>query len=396
MKRLLLASLCLALALGMQAQHQFMRVWSQGDSDRHPLSDIIYTSGGSQLSIGTHTYSVSLIDSVTMVPTVFVNFSGNKAQVDLGQTAGVTCDVSGADVVLTNTDTTREIEVILSGNSTNGSFTYVGAYKCKIHLSGLNLTSATGSPLNIQCGKRIDMILEPGTVNILADAAMGTQKACLYCKGHLELDGSGSLSVRGNARHAIATNEYLRLKKGLGSLSVTYAASDAIHAGQYFLMEGGALDLQGMNGDGIQAEVTNDATDELNGQLFIQGGSIHMTVAADDTKGIKSDADMAITGGTFDIMVTGAGSRGISCPTNMVINENHQSTAMTIYAYGGVYTDSEDNDSRCMGIKVGGNLTVSAGTVTVYNKGKARAIKVDGKYTKTGSAVVTGKVITGQ
>ena len=86
-----------------------------------------------------------------------------------------------------------------------------------------------------------------------------------------------------------------------------------------------------------------------------------------------------------------AGTRGISCGSNLEVNESDTSTSITVRANGGVYTNplDETDTSKCMGIRVEGDMTVSAGTITVTATGKkAKTIKVVGRYTKTGTAVV--------
>ena len=385
--------LLLLAATSVSAQ-RYMRIWQNGDSKRVALSEIQYTQGGTAITVEGDTYTTASIDSITFVHTVTVNFTENAAAVNLNNAPGVTYTVDGAHVVINNTNATEEMEFVLSGTSSDASLTYNGVYKCKFHLDGLNLTSTRGAALDIQCGKRIDLFLVDGTTNSLTDCAGGAQKAAFYCKGHMEVEGGGSLTVAGHTRHAIGTNEYLILGKTTGNITVTNAVNDAIHAGQYFQMDGGNLDISGMAGDGIQAEITNDPEEEFNGQLFINGGTIKMTVAGEDVKGIKCDADLAITGGNIAIDVTGAGSKGIAVPTNMVINEATNPTDILINASGGMYTDPvTDEDVRCMGMNIKGNLTIESGRVTVYNTSAgSRGIKIDGTYTKGANAVVKASI----
>lgn len=390
MKKLLFTGLLLTAALTAQAQ-KYMRIWQGEESTRVALQDISYQDGGASFTAGGTTYSTSQVDSITIVKHITVTFDGNTASVDLGiaSPADITYTINGADVVMNNTNETEEMEFELRGTSNSGSFTYNGTYKCKIHLNGLNLTSTSGAALDIQDGKRIDLILTDGTENTLVDAASGVQKAALYCKGHMEVSGSGNLNVTGNTRHAIATNEYMLIKKNTGTITVSKAVSDAMHIEQYFQMNGGTVNLSGMGGDGIQAEAKNDPTEEMNGQVLIKGGNINIDVAADDAKGIKSDSLITVSGGTFVINAKGAGSKGISAGTNMIINEDDAATTMTISATGGVYEDPETDDtSKCMGIKVTKDLTISAGTITVTNTGrKSKGIKVDGIYYAKGGTV---------
>ncbi len=402
MKRLTSLLLLLVPASLLLAQEQ-VRVWKEGDSKRFTTSEILFSEDGTVLSVGDSTYNYAEVDSITVVHTVTVTFSDDTASVDLGHAKDVTYEVDGAHVNIISTNTKSELEFVLQGASSQGSLTYDGPLKCKFYLNGLNLTSDSGAAIDIQCGKRVDLILVDGTENVLVDAAGGTQKAALYCKGHLEVSGSGSLTVTGNTKHAIATKEYLELKKSTGTITINKAVSDAMHIGQYFQMNGGTLNISGQAGDGIQVEiltldddVTPNPDKENNGMMFIKGGSITITAACDDTKGIKAPSDMTVTGGTFNITASGAGSRGIQVTGNLTINENDNTTMMLIRAMGDIYEDPiTEDDVRCMGIRIKGNFYISAGTVRVSNTGSgAYGIKIDGTYTKTGTAVVSASIKT--
>lgn len=403
MKKILLASFMLLAGLGVHAQ-QYLRVWQGEESKRVALADAETMQVNSNyITIAGSRYAMSEVDSITIVKTIYVQWNGTSASVVVPDAAkgDITVSQNGGHVKLTNTNTTEEMEFVLSGTSADGSFTYNGAYKCKFHLAGLNLTSTQGGALDIQCGKRIDLILQDGTANVLSDAKTGTQKAALYCKGHLELQGMGSLTVSGNARHAVSTKEYLLLKKNTGTISIAQAASDALHVGQYFQMSGGTLAITDQTvGDGIQVDATDDATDALNGQILIKGGIINATIAHEDCKGIKNGAsesgavpagNISITGGTITINANGNGSRGIQTDASMLIADSDAPTAITITAAGGLCTQKEcaEDPHRCMGIKVDGNLNVTGGTTKVSNTGKkSRAIKVGGTYSKSNAATV--------
>lgn len=403
MKKIITA-LLLMVACGVSAQQQ-MRIWSGTSDSRVQTSDIVFSQGATSFSVDGKSFSVNSVDSITMVYQVTVSFDGGNAVVDLAGAPGVTCTVNGADVVINSENVSHELEFILQGKSVNGSLTYNGAYKCKFYLNGLDLTSAKGAALDIQCGKRVDLILNPGTVNTLADCAGGEQKAALYCKGHLEVEGSGTLNVSGNTRHAIATKEYLQLKKSTGSINIVKAAADGMHVGQYFLMNGGAVVIDGNTvADGIQVEaltlddnITWDNTKENNGKAFLNGGTITATITHQDCKAIKSVGDITITEGLFTLTAQGNGSRGIQVGGNLAVNGG----TCRITASGNKCTLAADADDphRCMGIKVDGNMTVTGGTILVStpNVGvtKARAIRVKGTYSKTGGSV-TGTVTQGE
>ncbi len=360
---------------------------------------VIDTTGIDTTIIDTTVVDTTQIDTST-VRFVAVVFNGSSATVNIPSALAneVTAKVDGANVTLTNTNITDEIEFFLSGSSANGSFTYNGQFKSTLRLGGLNLTSNSGAAIDIQCGKRMNIILEDSTVNTLADYANGTQKACLYCKGHIEFEGSGTLNVTGNMTHAIKSKEYIQLKKSTGTINILGAVGDAIHAGQYYMQNGGTVKITSTTqGDGIQVEtltldddVTPDPDKEFNGQMFIKGGTLNIEAANEDSKAIKADGDITISGGTFQILASGKGSRGIQTDGNMVIGEEDSTTNITIQATGAQCTNSEHSDDphRCMGMKIDGNLTINGGTIVVTNTGsKSRGIKVGGTYTKNGGTV---------
>ena len=398
------ALLFLLFCCTMQAQEQ-IRIWKGGNtsSSRFTTSELLFSEDGTNLSVNGTTFQTSEIDSIMVVHTVTVTYNGAQATVDLGHAPGVTYTTDGAHVNIVSTNTKDELEFVLQGESTQGSLTYTGSLKCKFYLNGLKLTSnkgaaigADGGVIDIQCGKRVDLILNDGTENILVDAPNGQQKAALYCKGHVELSGGGSLTVTGKSKHGIATNEYLELKESTGNITVNGAVSDAMHIEQYFLMKGGKVTLSGQGGDALQVEtkmlddgITENSDKENNGLMFIQGGSIDIVAAAADTKGIKAPKDLYISGGTFNITANGDGTRGISVGGNLIVSEDHNTTLIQIRATGTDYEDPVTEETkRCMGIKVDGDMTVYKGTIRVSNTGVGtRGIRVNGTYTNIGGTV---------
>jgi hypothetical protein len=406
MKRLLSLLLFFVPCFLLLAQtEEQIRVWKEGESKRFTTSELLFSNDGTSFSVQDSTYDCAKIDSITLVHTVTVTFAGDTAYVDYGHTPNVTDTIQGAHVKLVSTNTKSELEFVLQGESTHGSLTYDGPLKCRFYLNGLKLKSDKGAAIDIKCGKRIDLILKDGTENILEDAAGGTQKGALHCKGHLEVSGGGSLTVTGNSKHGIDTKEYLELKRSTGTITIKKAVADGIHAGQYFKMSGGTVVISGQGGEGIQVEqltldddITPNPDKEDNGYAFIQGGSINITVNTICAKGIKVPLDLTVSGGTFDITANADGSRGIQVAGNMLINEDTNTTLMQIRAKGTIYEDEDtEDDWRCAGIKVKGNMTINAGTVRVANTGKySYGIRVNGKYTKGPNAVVQASIKEGE
>ena len=141
---------------------------------------------------------------------VTVTYNGNTATVTVDDNVAqyLTVTQSGAHVsIVQSTEVAEEITYTLTGTSNNGEFYMSGSYKATIELNGLTLTNTTpvysGAAVHIQNGKRINVKVITGTTNTLTDAASGSQKGCLYVKGHAEFKQYGTLNVVGNLSHGI-------------------------------------------------------------------------------------------------------------------------------------------------------------------------------------------------
>lgn len=404
MKKLFL-SLLLLCAGAITTQAQWIRVWQGGESTRYAIADaplVPYSAAGSTITIGSDSYATAAIDSITVVCPVVITWSGTTVDVEIPDNVeGVTATVSGGNVVITNANTSTEQEFILRGSSAAGSLTYNGTYKCKFHLDGVNLTSTAGAALDIQCGKRIDLIIEDGTVNSLTDAAGGTHKAALNCQGHLEVSGGGSLTIAGKTNHALRAKEYLLLKKSVGSITITSAAADGIHCGEYFQMNGGDITISGTAADGLQVETDATSTEDLNGQFIMNGGSIDLTLASVDSKGIRLDADatdasivphMQLLDGTVtvNLAATALGSKAIASDGNLTIGSTATSPTVGITVDAGVYVDTAGEENRATGLKADQTLTIAGGATTVSATGdKSRGVRATTLTATGGSLTVT-------
>ena len=322
---------------------------------------------GSTITIAGVTYNVSDIDSITFKKpayaqsdTVYVKYDGTSASVTANNDS-VSYTVSGADVTINATTTTTEFTYIVSGTSTDGSLTINGVYKLTLVLNGVTLTNADGAAIDVECGKRINVVLADGTTNTLVDGSGGTQKACFYVKGHTEFkDGTGTLCLTGNTKHAFSSKEYLEMKKTAGTIIVKGAVGDGIHCGEYFDMNGGAITVSNVQDDGID----NDDSGYMN----IDGGTLDITASAASTNCIKSDSLFTMTGGIITLTVPGKGCHGLSFDGNAIFK-------------GGTINATVAGDTAKV-IKCDGNLTIVGGTYTYSCSGAgSKCIKADGTLT---------------
>ena len=343
---------------------------------------------GQTLTVMNKTFNVSDITAMTVDQTqvtdgtVGVSYDGTTANVTVAGNVAqyLTVETSGAHVsIVQSEDLAEEITYTLAGTSTDGGFYMEGSYKSTIELNGLTLTnqSATysGAAIHIQDGKRIKVKPLTGTTNTLVDAASGAQKGCLYIKGHAEFAQKGTLNVTSNVKHAIKTGEYFTIKNA--TINVLGAVGDGISCNEYFLMESGTINISGTQDDGIQCDLDGtestgeltDHEDEDSGNIYLQGGTINVSVTADKAKAIKSEGDMTITGGTITCSTSGGGvwdtdelktkaAACLSADGNMTIS-------------GEAVLNLTSTGAGGKGISADGTLTFNGGTTIVSTSGNA-------------------------
>ena len=357
--------------------------------------------------------------------TATVSVAGNISQY-------LTISQQGAHVSIAQSDSlASEITYRLTGSSTDGEFYMSGSYKATVELDGLTLTNTTpvysGAAIHIQNGKRINMKVITGTTNTLVDAATGSQKGCLYVKGHAEFKQKGTLNVVGNVKHAIKAGEYVSLKNA--TLNISSAVGDGISCNQYFLMESGTINISGIEGDGIQCDlegdtataITEDHEDEDSGNIYISGGNINITCTAIAAKGIKAagdifitddpvidittsgkgewdeedletkaacgisaDGDIDISGGTLTLTATGSGGKGMKCDGVLTINGGD----ITVSTSGGLYYNNGTTENT----NFTGNTDRISSDYYSSPKGIKAGVKtqVAGSYTYSGGMVISG------
>ena len=383
----------IAIVLTIAATAQTLKITTSNGTTSYSAADVTSSSpatfaNGTTMTIGSDTYTLSNITSMQVVSsssstvdanTVNIIYNGSSATVTMADNVAtyVTAEVSGAHVSITQSNTAAidgdEITYVLSGTTTNGSLTLAGSYKCTVSLDGVTLTNPSGAAINITNSKRIQLSAKKGTVSTLTDGS-GSQKACIYSKGQIQLQGNGTLNVIGNYKHGIKSASYISIKNL--TLNITSTVSDGINCEEYFQMKSGTVTISGVGDDGIQCDLggttstgeTTDHEDEDTGNVYLEGGTLTITTTAAASKGIKSDGDMNISDGTYNVSTMGSAA-----------------------------WDSDDSEVKaCAAMSADGNMTISGGTLTLSSSGSGgKAISVDGTLTISGgsiSAITTGQI----
>jgi len=379
MRRIITGIILALLTLAVQAQTITVKT-QQGVSYLFTANsdDMNYTDNGQTLTVQGKSFSVTDIENISIDMTAFeantvsVNYDGTAATVAISGNVApyVSATINGAHVSISQTNTADvdgdEITYLLSGTSTDGSLALDGSYKCTVALNGLTLTNPSGAAISITNGKRIQLSAKKGTVNTLTDGTGGSQKACIYSKGQIQLQGNGTLNVYGNTAHGIKSGDYITVKNL--TLNVLSAVKDGISCNEYFQLKSGTVAISGVGDDGIQCDLdgdsntgeTKDHEDEDSGNIYIDGGTLSLTTTANGAKGLKSDSTVVINDGT-----------------------------VTINAKGGVDTSDASDPSYVAGISCG-KFVQNGGAVTMTIQGSSgRGVKANDVETNGGELTIT-------
>ena len=239
---------------------------------------------------------------------------------------GVEITVNGGHVTA-NHGSTKNICYVVSGTTTNGSFTVVGDKKYEVKLDGANITNPDSAALNLLSGKRAFIVLTDGTSNTL---------------NYIVFSKSTNVYVKSTANHGIKANDGVFINGGIINVEVSAAAAKGINCESNIVVNGGRTTVITTGGG------TYDATDK-------------------EAKGaacIKADSAFTINAGELWLKSTGSGGKGINVDTEA----NFCGGNVYIVTEGGQYKSNNDTSSP-KGIKADGNINISGGTIWVRTNG---------------------------
>lgn len=252
---------------------------------------------------------------------VSITLNGNSAA----------CDGSGVEIDGSVVTITAEGVYVLSGTLDDGCIVVNATKdeKVQLVLDGVTITSSGFAPIYVKQADKVFVTLADGSLNTLTNGGSFTAidendvDAVIFSKDDLTLNGTGSLIVNSPAGHGVVGKDEVTITGG--SYEIT-AAKTAISANDVLAVADGAFQLTaGTNG----MRAKND--DASLGNIYLAGGSFKVTADGDC---VSATGTLTVAGGSFTVISGASGS---------------------------------DSSASQKGLKSGGALTVSDGTIWVVS-----------------------------
>lgn len=370
-----------------------------------PESSFTYDVNGNVTFFDSTLQEDSEYDENEFKNTITINFNGtDKPRIDPESTEGVEITANEekgeAHLVIRSE---KKINYIVKGSSTNGSLMIFSQKKFKLTLDNLNLFNDAGLPaISSQTKKRC--FIEPIGTCTIADAeahSLGSiyekpegtyldeedkyydAKGAIFSEGELIFVGSGTLNVTGNWKHAICSDQYVRINSSAVTVNVKGAKKDGIHTNDAVLINDGTLNISGITigiGDENASKKKFNGIQCEKGYIVIKGGKINIEspgigIMADKDDFSKDD-DMTeksfiyIDGGEINIETSEEKGHGISTNNHLIIKGDN--TKISIKALGtsakGLETGVNIAESKSDEEK--GQIVLAGGTVNLFSVGK--------------------------
>ena len=298
--------------------------------------------------------------------------------------------VRGSKVGITKGGTYR-----ISGSLSDGQIEINTEKKVVLQLDGVSIKNSAGSAINVINAKRVNMELMPGTVNSLEDGSVqhDADKGTLFSNDTLEIGGSGTLNIRANYAHGIASDDDIIVNGGrlhiVSTKSGLFANDDITINGGTLYCDAGTNGIKCKNTISINGgtSVLMGGTREEKGAVIAIGG---LTINGGTLYAVGNTCTLPLaSSGQNVVAVNFASALSANMLTRIASGSSPLFTLSSPRAYKTVlYSGS--------GLREGASYTVSTGGM-VSGGNTADYVTTGGTYsggTDRGTYKTTGRVST--
>ena len=269
-------------------------------------------------------------------------------------------------------------EYILSGELDGGSVIIDADSNDKIWilLDGVSLHCDDNAAILVEQAEKVFLTLASGSENSVSSGAEYKAEAVsagidgtIYSRDDLTINGSGSLNVTAEYRHAIVCNDDLVITGGTIEIK---AVQDGIHANDSARFADADIMINAGD-DGIT--VSND---DETGYIYIESGNISIPACYEGIEAV----DITIAGGVIDIT-----------PTDDGINANGRGSNSVIRITGGDITIINETGRDADGLDSNGDIYISGGNTFISVTGSGSNSAIDYGRENGGVCEVSGGTV---
>ena len=281
----------------------------------------------------------------------------------------------------------------ISGSLSDGQIEINTEKKVVLQLDGVSIKNSAGSAINVINAKRVNVELMPGTVNSLEDGSIqhDADKGALFSNDTLEIGGSGTLNIRSNYAHGIASDDDIIVNGGrlhiVSTKSGLFANDDITINGGTLYCDAGTNGIKCKNTISINGgtSVLMGGTREEKGAVIAVGG---FTINGGTLYAVGNTCTLPLaSSGQNAVAVTFASALSANMLTRIASGSSPLFTLSSPRAYKTVlYSGS--------GLREGASYTVSTGGM-VSGGSTADYVTTGGTYsggTDRGTYKTTGRV----
>ena len=316
-------------------------------------------------------------DTMTVDTSNMVRIVWNGSQVSITNpypTDSIKVTVDGGHVTVKSVATSLQNVVYdLSGASSDGWILFSKlSTNAIMRMNGVQLTASGCAAINVDKNQNVLLHLVKGTINSLADADSNADKAVLYGKGTITVQGQGSLDISSSYANGLQGKRGVTITDGDISIVVSADASKGIKSDQDFVMNGGRMSITAAGNVVIDTNAAYETGYDMSYCTGIKTG--------DSEEG--SVGNIIVNGGdlTIDCPATNNGGRCMSTDYNVIFNGGNtvMTTAGNGSTVGGTGTNAVDGYvSEC--VKADSNICLYGGHVDARSSGLGgRGLVADG------------------